>query len=77
MRGRTTCDTCTHIASFHVERAGDCRVDGCECVRFTSTDADLETDETEAGPRRIAVDVPDGFMVTFSLIPYAEAVDGS
>lgn len=77
MRGRTACDTCTHIASFHVERAGDCRVDGCTCVRFTGGELEEEADKPEIGPRRITVDVPDGFMVTFSLVPYSEAVDGS
>lgn len=53
---------CGHPRAIH---AGDaCRINGCACTGF----ADGKKPPT--GPRRIAVDVPDGYMVTINLSPW-------
>ena len=69
-------DACGHPSQLHANRPGDtsCRVNGCSCRAF----ADPEPGEApERGPRRVAIDVPDGYIVSISLIPAREEPDGS
>jgi hypothetical protein len=70
LNGRTACEACTHIASFHVERTGPCRVADCDCSQFLHADI-VDEDEAQTRPRvrRVAVDVPDGYTLSITLIP--------
>ena len=63
-----TCEFCTHTESVHSEHG--CRVTGCGCSAFAAP----ETPEPRPTHRKVCVDVPDGYAVTFSLIP--EKADG-
>jgi hypothetical protein len=55
-------DGCGHAAGFHND-AG-CRVTGCVCPRF------MEAREDRPRSRRVAIDVPDGYTLSISLIPW-------
>jgi hypothetical protein len=80
--------TCHHAVRVHADDDGACRVTGCDCERF------LDKPEAMQGKRpttrRVAIDVPDGYTLSMSLIPWSdqdpvidvdsetgEAVDGS
>ena len=56
-----TCEACEHPERVH--NADGCRVTGCECTTFVRA--------PEPGPRsrKVCIDVPDGYSVTFSLTP--------
>jgi hypothetical protein len=66
-RARQECVTpgCGHIYVLH-KADGDCRVNGCRCEEFTGgTPAPVE----KPSHRKVCVDVPDGYGVTFSVLP--------
>lgn len=62
------CETegCDHARDRHAEAAspspGACRVTGCSCGAYNHA-PDAPT------PRRISIDVPDGYSVHVSLVP--------
>lgn len=72
---------CGHLSAMHIA-GGTCRLNGCGCQEFRDADA---SDVPEQGKARtITVEVPDGYMLSISLIPYTpeavaaeEATDGS
>lgn len=64
------CARCPHPRGAHADD-GECRLNGCGCPGFLrSDDAEAIDNEPGAGTRRIAIDVPDGYMVTITLAPY-------
>lgn len=63
------CAACRHPFAAHDARQGFCRLGGCGCGGYDSGEPEI----VETGPRRVCVDVPDGFAVTFQLVPVAQA----
>lgn len=68
------CETegCDHRRSAHAEAdtpsPGACRTTGCVCGAFNHT-------PEPSAPRRISIDVPDGYMVSVSLVPMEATVE--
>ena len=58
------CETCTHALEIHNEEG--CRRTGCSCEGFAFTEPVAVPPQV----RRITIDLPDGFMVSVSLVPY-------
>lgn len=57
---------CEHPAYVHTEEG--CRVTKCVCTALTLP----EPEQAKIpGGRRISVDVPDGYMLTVTLVPYS------
>ena len=63
------CQTCEHAGAVH--NTAGCRVTGCECKGLVEPP---EPDVPKPTHRRVCVDVPDGYSVTFTVTP--GAVDG-
>lgn len=61
--------TCEHAQRFHLAGLKACRIGGCSCQAFRDPD---EPDVPETGPRRVTIDVPAGYMLSISLVPYTE-----
>jgi hypothetical protein len=58
---------CEHPARVHNDTG--CRVTACPCDALMTP----EPEESKIpGGRRVCVDVPDGYMLTVSLVPYNE-----
>lgn len=70
------CLVCSHPLTAHQDAATGvvdrCRVTRCGCEEF----AEAELEAPPSGPRRVCVDVPDGYVLSISLIPHQEASDG-
>lgn len=70
------CPDCGHLTSVHFDAEGQpvtCRITGCACETHPAKDAA----EVSTEARRICIDVPDGYMVSVSLVPYSgEEADG-
>lgn len=68
------CETegCDHRRTAHAEAdtpsPGACRITGCPCGAFNHT-------PEPSTPRRISIDVPDGYSVHISLVPVDPAAD--
>jgi len=56
---------CEHLARDHNDSG--CRRTGCPCTELLLP----EQTKTPTG-RRVCMDVPDGYMLTVSLVPYSE-----
>lgn len=54
------CETCGHPPRLH---EGHCRVTGCPCTEYAAPA------ESAFPPRRVSVDVPDGYSLHISLVP--------
>lgn len=63
------CENCTHLASIHLDEQGHCRLTGCTCEAMVKP----QEPEGPAAPRRICIDLPDGYTVSVSLIPWTAA----
>lgn len=61
------CQTCNHDRRLHSEKG--CRVTGCGCTAFVGHDP------AQTGARRVCVDVPDGYTLSISLIPWSDSED--
>jgi hypothetical protein len=64
---------CGHPEAAH-NKGGSCRIGGCSCPGFD----DGTRPEREPRMRRVAIDLPDGYMLSISLIPHdpdAEVID--
>jgi hypothetical protein len=64
------CQTCNHLRAVHFSQTGDavpCRITGCGCTALVEPAAPAQADS----PRRICIDLPDGYMVSVSLVPYS------
>lgn len=48
-----------------------CRLTGCDCTAFVES-----TPLLHAKPQRICIDLPDGYTVSVSLIPWDGGSDG-
>lgn len=59
---------CGHPEKVHGGKG--CRVTGCQCSGLQL--AEVQETKTPSG-RRVCVDVPDGYMLTVSLVPYTES----
>lgn len=61
------CLECTHALKAHTRdgKVGGCRITGCECGSFV--EAPIET--PPGAPRRVCIDVPDGYVLSVSLYP--------
>lgn len=69
----TNCINCKHPKAAH-NQAGKCRLGGCSCPGFD----DGTPKPKRPVSRRVAIDVPDGYTLSISLIPWdpnAEVVD--
>lgn len=53
---------CGHPRAIHAGEA--CRIGGCSCTGF-----DDGKPKRPAGPRRVSIDVPDGYELTIILTP--------
>jgi hypothetical protein len=53
---------CGHPRAIHV--GSGCRIGGCPCTGFD------DGKKQPAGPRRVAIDVPDGYMLSITLTPW-------
>lgn len=64
------CETpdCGHIYVLH-KADGGCRINGCRCEEFTAGARALVE---KPAYRKVCVDVPDGYGVTFSVTPLAD-----
>jgi hypothetical protein len=62
-----TCLACEHPARVHNDDG--CRVTACGCSSLVLPEPPKPTS------RRVCVDVPDGYAVTFTLTPEAKADD--
>ena len=60
---------CGHPKGLHVGVLA-CRVNGCSCAQFRDS-AGPETAPASGG-RRVTFEVPDGYALTVSLVPYTE-----
>jgi hypothetical protein len=56
---------CAHPEAAH-NKGGACRIGGCSCPGFD----DGQRAEREPRMRRVAIDVPDGYTLSISLIPW-------
>lgn len=69
MSGRKHCTTCDHQLAAHqaedTGKVGRCRITGCSCEGWTEEPVAAPV----AGPRRVCIDVPDGYVLSVSLIP--------
>ena len=65
------CD-CEHPKGLHIAGLNACRINGCSCPRFRDPGGQ---EQPEPGPRRVTVDVPDGYMLSISLVPYTEPAE--
>lgn len=69
------CETegCDHQRRLHAEAAspspGACRITGCRCGAFNGSP------DGQPAPRRISIDVPDGYAVHVSLVPIEATVE--
>lgn len=63
------CQNCEHPGAIHNDRG--CRVTGCECSALEGPPAAPEPPR----PRRVCVDVPDGYTLSFTLIPDRQGDD--
>jgi hypothetical protein len=63
------CQKCEHPGDVH--KKDGCRVTGCECPGFDGPPAPPEPTK----PRRVTVDVPDGYTLSITLIPVETADD--
>lgn len=61
----STCIHCQHPKASH-NHLGKCRLGGCGCQGFD----DGTPKATKPGPRRVAIDVPDGYVLSVTLIPH-------
>jgi hypothetical protein len=59
---------CEHPKGLHLRDR--CRINGCPCDGFREPGAD--SGDAATGPRRVTTDVPDGYMLSISLVPYTE-----
>lgn len=68
----TRCVACAHDLVAHQAesdgKVGACRITRCTCPDFA--EAPIET--PPGAPRRVCVDVPAGYVLSFSLIPQEE-----
>jgi len=68
----TVCTTCAHQLRAHQNeetgKVGPCRITRCGCTDF----AEAPIEAPASGPRRVCVDVPDGYTLSISLIPQQE-----
>lgn len=66
----TRCEVCSHQLTAHQSdtdgKVGPCRITGCECTAFVEP----APEPILAGPRRVCIDVPDGYVLSVSLIPH-------
>lgn len=64
---KVACLQCTHALTAHTrdDQVGACRVTGCGCMAFV--EPPIET--PPGAPRRVCIDVPDGYVLSVSLIP--------
>lgn len=60
-----SCINCPHPSQGHT-KTGACRFGGCPCPGFN----DGTSRAKPPGSRRVAIDVPDGYTVSISLIPW-------
>lgn len=60
---------CGHPSAIHVGEA--CRIGGCRCAGFS------DGSKRPAGPRRVSIDVPDGYMLSVTLTPWDPALGSS
>ncbi len=60
------CDTCGHSQTIHNDKG--CRKTDCTCEAFKIVGPTV----LEPSVRRVTLDLPDGYMVTVSLVPYTE-----
>lgn len=60
-----TCTACQHPKASHTQ-VGKCRLGGCGCPGFD----DGSTKPQRPSARRVAIDVPDGYTLSVTLIPY-------
>lgn len=69
MNDRKHCVACDHQLAAHQDaetgKVGRCRITGCNCEAWAEEPATAPV----AGPRRVCVDVPDGYVLSISLIP--------
>lgn len=64
---------CGHLKGTHV--LDGCRINGCRCQGFNDG---TMPDEPETAPRRLVIDIPEGYFASVSVYPMAsEDVDGS
>lgn len=57
---------CGHPRAIH---AGDaCRINGCTCTGFDGGKT------RPVGPRRVSIDIPDGYMFSVTLTPWDPAL---
>jgi hypothetical protein len=65
------CETCTHALNAHQNaktgKVALCRITGCGCTAFVEPKPEPVE---ESGPRRVCIDVPDGYVLSMSLIPH-------
>lgn len=61
----STCIHCQHPKASH-SQVGNCRLGGCGCPGFD----DGTPKPKRPGPRRVAIDVPDGYTLSVTLIPW-------
>lgn len=74
------CENCTHKREIHVDESGACRLTGCGCDLFIGWPKGYggpsgRLNDPDDGGRQICIDVPDGYMVSVSLVPYAGHVN--
>lgn len=62
---------CSHPKGLHLPDR--CRVNGCACTGFRDASANHEAGQPTT-TRRVSIDVPDGYMLSISLVPYTEAL---
>ncbi|MCC6619469.1 MAG: hypothetical protein IT341_10585 [Chloroflexi bacterium] len=65
----TRCVVCVHELQAHQSetdgKVGACRVTRCPCQDY----AEPAAEPMPATPRRVCIDVPDGYVLSISLIP--------
>lgn len=67
------CKTCLHARVRHIrdDELVACRLTGCQCKEYV--DPVIAVD---SGAREVTITVPDGYMLSISLVPYtSEATD--
>jgi len=65
--GVVPCGECTHSRAVH-KHGGACGISACGCEVFAPP-ITASSEPENRGSRRIAVDVPDGYLVRIELVP--------